>query len=149
MAACVIVARDGLGNAAVELIKRAKQARRHQFHQAPCIGQLVFNWRSGHGQGLCGLQLFGGLEPGGLGVFEHLRFIMDDEAEAMFFECLDIADQQRIAGQDHVLRADLRAECFAVGAMPEQHRQAWARTVPVRPANWAAPMSGRQSEPDA
>jgi hypothetical protein len=123
---------------AIQLCKAAavaKKARQQQVELRPQLGQVVFERRAGQRQPVRGAQAPGGFGGARLGVLQVLCLVEDGDVELMLDQFVDVARQERIGGQHHVVAADLGKR--RVPAQPVQHqrlqlrRKACALGLPV------------------
>ncbi len=92
----------------------------NEFHDAPEIEQPVFQRRTGQRELVLGLERLGRAGDHRLGIFDVLRFVEDDGAEGKFLQRGEIAAQQRVVGDDEIVRGNFLAQAVAMFTRGEQ-----------------------------
>ena len=88
-----------------------------EIHQRPQLARVVLHRRAGQGQAGPRLQFLDGPGGDGLGVFDLLRLVQDDEVEGDTGQLVDVPPDQRIAGDQGVrrVRGGLAEQDLALG----------------------------------
>ena len=96
-------------------------AGHQKVEQRPQLAQVIFQRRAGQAQTLPGLQLPG--SDGGLAawVLDVLRFIENQQAIAVGAQCLEIARQQGVGGEDDLVLVDLLEQRAALRPVQRQY----------------------------
>ena len=85
-----------------------------EFHDAPEIEQPVFQRRAGQRELVLGLQRLGRARDHRLGILDVLRLVENDGAEGKFLQRGEIAAQQRVVGDDEIVRGNFLAQAVAM-----------------------------------
>ena len=104
----------GLRGAAIVLLEEfaavGQVAGMDEFHDAPEIEQAVFQRRAGERELVLGLQRLGRARDHRLGVLDVLRLVENDGAEGEFLQRGEVAAQQRVVGDDEIVRGNFLAQ---------------------------------------
>src|SRR5690606_6741140 len=115
---------DGAGVALLELLERTEKSWAHEVEDGPDLAQAVFDRGASQGQAPARVELLGGLGRGALGVLDGLGFVEDRVVEFEATQELDVAPQERIAGDDDIDLLEVDLLFLAGGAVPEGDAQA-------------------------
>jgi len=80
-----------------------------EFHDAPQVEQPVFQRRAGERELVVALERLGRAGDHRLGILDVLRLVENDGAKGEFLQRGEIAAQQRVVGDDKVVRGNLLA----------------------------------------
>ena len=101
-AIAIAMALDWNGEAALEIRKRSKVARRAEFHDRPQLGQTIFNRRTRQRNAMIRLNGANGRGLLGGGILNVLRFIKGNAAPRDLFQVFLITGNQGVGGNDHI-----------------------------------------------
>ena len=117
-----------------EMFLGAEVAGLDEINDAPEIEQAIFQRRAGQGEALLGFQLLDRLGHLRARVLDELRFVEDDRAEGEFLQSFQVAPQQGVVGDDHVVLRNLFAQVVPRrAAFQHQHFQMRREAVGFAP----------------
>jgi len=110
-----------------EIIGAAQVAGHEEVEEAPEIEDRVFQRSAGQHQSVFCRDSLHGLGVLGAAVLDVLRFVEHRRIEDVSPVLLNIAPQQRVAGDHQIVSGDLRKELVALRAGQHQHPKLWSK----------------------